>query len=269
MVFRAAFLLLPIAVYAQIAPPEVDQALRARVTEFFQYHVDGEFEKAFDLVANDTKKYYFGAQKIQFKSFKIDSIKYADDFKSATVTLTCQQMMRIQLQFPATLITTPMSTTWKIEDGKWVWHRDAAVDTWLMPMGPTDAQAAGAKRVEPGKLDLSQEAIEARARAILQQSNGLNKGELKLSSNKPSSDEAAFHNGQPGQIRVGLITGTLPPGLTAKLDKTDINGGEDAILKVHYDPQPDAPAPQTVLLKLVMEPFSRTFPISVKFEPEN
>ncbi len=94
MLFRAAFVLLPVVAFAQTPPPEVDEALRARVTEFFQYHVDANFRKAYELVAEDTKEQYFGAQKWQFKSFKIDSIKYSDNFTKAEVQVTGQRMWR-------------------------------------------------------------------------------------------------------------------------------------------------------------------------------
>ena len=126
MLFRSALILLPIAALAQPAqdpPPEVDQALRARVTEFFNDHVEGAagFRKAMDLVAEDTKDYYFSALKIQFKSFKIDSIFYSDHFTRAIVTLSGKRMFRVSPQFPETEISQPMSTTWKIENGKWCW----------------------------------------------------------------------------------------------------------------------------------------------------
>src|SRR5271155_3842655 len=106
MLFRSVLILLPFAAFAQTdsaAPPAViDQALRARVTEFFNDHVEGPagFRKAMDLVAEDTKDYYFSAQKIQFKSFKIDSIKYSDHFTTAIVTLSGQRMFRVSPQFP-------------------------------------------------------------------------------------------------------------------------------------------------------------------------
>ena len=85
-------MLLPVLAFAQNAPPVVDQALRARVTEFFQDHVDGNFRKAYDLVAEDTKDYYFGAQKFQFKSFHIDGIKFFDDYTKADVNVTGERV---------------------------------------------------------------------------------------------------------------------------------------------------------------------------------
>src|SRR5579872_6889230 len=85
MFFRTALALLPVVALAQTPPPEVDQALRARVTEFLQYHVDGKFTKAFEYVADDTKEYYFNSQKVQFISFHLDDVKYSDHFTKAEV----------------------------------------------------------------------------------------------------------------------------------------------------------------------------------------
>ena len=72
----------------QTPPAEAEQALRARVTEFLQYHVDGNFRKAYDMVAEDTKDDYFNSGKVQLKGFKIDDVKFTDDFTKATVTAT-------------------------------------------------------------------------------------------------------------------------------------------------------------------------------------
>jgi len=63
MLNRVALVLLPCLAWAQApadvttpgAPADVDKALRARVSQFFQYHVDGDFRKAYDIVAEDTR----------------------------------------------------------------------------------------------------------------------------------------------------------------------------------------------------------------------
>src|SRR5438067_1630231 len=96
MMFRAALVLLPLAAFAQTAPPEVEEALRARVTQFFQYHVDGDFRKAFELVAEDTKDQYFGEQKIQLKTFKIQYIIYSDEFTKAEVQMSGERMWKMR-----------------------------------------------------------------------------------------------------------------------------------------------------------------------------
>src|SRR5438876_10969874 len=105
-----AMILLPLLLLAQ-APgqAEAEQALRARVTEFLQYHVDGNFRKAYDLVAEDTKDDYFNSGKAQLTGFKIDDVKLSDNLTRATVTATISKIMNIVGQdFPMSM---PSKTT--------------------------------------------------------------------------------------------------------------------------------------------------------------
>jgi hypothetical protein len=267
MRFRPVLFVLPLAMFAQTAPPEVDQALRARVNEFFQYHVTGDFEKAWGMVAEDTKKEYFSGQKTRYESFKIDSIKYMENFTKAMVTLTVQEKKRMSVQFPELVMTEPTSTLWKIENGKWCWYNEHATN-WLMPMGPSDPKAVADARTkaQSGTPALTPEKLQEQARTILSQSS-LDKPELKLASNKESSDQAVFRNGQGGAIKLALLPASLPPGMTAKLDKTDVGANEQAILKVTYTPGSSDKAPADVPLSVLMEPFGRVFPLVVRFAP--
>jgi hypothetical protein len=86
--------LLPLSVLAQ-APPEVDQALRARVTEFMQLHVDGNFRKAYDMVAEDTKESYFNSGKARLRAFKINDVQFNDSFTLATVSATMSKTVNM------------------------------------------------------------------------------------------------------------------------------------------------------------------------------
>jgi hypothetical protein len=43
-------------------PREVDQALRTRISEFYQDHGGGKFRQAEALVAAETKDYFYGAK---------------------------------------------------------------------------------------------------------------------------------------------------------------------------------------------------------------
>lgn len=262
MLFRAAFMVLPLAALAQTPPPEVDETLRARVTEFFQYHVDGNFRKAYDLVADDTKDQYFAAQKTRFKSFKIDYIRYSSDFTKADVQLTTERTWRMRPDLPETVMAMPMATTWKIENGKWVWSQSEAPQVQL-PMGPSavppKANASGAPKLP----NVSQGAIAAAARNILQQSS-IDKAQVVLATDKPSSDQVVFHNGFPGSVRVVLDAGAKLPGLKAELNKTELNAGENAVLKVSYQPPDKDPRPP-LTLRLTVAPFNQVFTIAVSF----
>src|SRR5580658_230886 len=65
------------------APPDVDKALRARITEFFHYHVTGEHRKAEELVAEDTKDYFYANNKPRYLNFEIGKIDYSSGYTKA------------------------------------------------------------------------------------------------------------------------------------------------------------------------------------------
>ncbi len=278
MRFSAAFFLLPLAVLAQspasaqlhypnkTAPRAVDRALRARVNEFFQYHVEGKFSKAYELVAEDTKEYYFATQKVQFKSFKIDGIRYSDNFKFAEVDLTGQRTWQPRPDFPVSVITVPMHTTWKIEDGKWMWY-DHNRPTQSLAMGPSDMKALETRSAPAGMPDVSPAAIQGGAAAILQQlqQSPFDKSEVAFALNKSSSQEIVVHNRQSGGIKLSLAPSSKIPGVTAELGKSDLAAGAQTILKIHFDSKDAPAAPAVFTLRLVEEPFDRIFPISIKF----
>jgi hypothetical protein len=251
--------------FAQTPPPEVDKALRARVNEFFQCHVDGNFRKAYELVAEDTKDYYFAALKVRLKSFSITGIKYSDDFTKAAVDLNSDQEIR-RPEFPGTVVPIPMTTMWKVEEGKWVWYRDAA-NTHVTPMGDSDISKImpGAKiSAEDLPKVVTPEQIQRMAASILHQA-GIDKPEVTLATDKPSSAVVTFHNGQSGTVKVTIAGGKSLAGFTSALDKMDVGPNEDAVLKLTYDPQAGGTPPPKATLRLVVEPFDQIFDVAIKF----
>lgn len=277
MLFRASIpalipglVLVPLAMFAQNPPAKVDQALRARVKQFYQYHVDAEFEKAWPMVCEDTQKEYFSRQKAKYESFAINSIKYSDKFSKAEVTLTVQEKRRVRLEFPETVVTMPSTTYWKVEAGKWCWYENHNI-TWLTPMGPSDVDGMRKAQAKGQTPDINPGMIARQAKIILEESSKFDKSNLTLDTARASTDQAVFRNGQGGSIKVELAKDTLPAGLSAKLDKTDLNPGETATLTVSYAPPQKETAsekdetPKDVTIRVVMEPFSRIYPITVHF----
>src|SRR6185295_8463973 len=172
MLARFTLLLLPLCLLAQepsaTPPPEVDRALRERVTQFFQAHVDGTFRRAYELVADDFKDFYFAGNKTRYKSFSIDSIRYFDNFTRAKVLLNTEVEWEIRLQKAVARVKTPAA--WKLQDGKWMWYDDPK-DRKRTPMDP-DAEAPGEIPRDPDGAvrlpdDLSPKAIAEAATAQL------------------------------------------------------------------------------------------------------
>jgi hypothetical protein len=275
MTVRAALLMLPLVAFVQTAfgqtpPAGVDQALRARANEFFQYFVDGQYRKAFPIVAEEAQDEYFGSPKAELKAFKIDNIKYNDEFTEAIVNLMVKRVWKFQGQ--EMVPEVPMSTTWKIENGKWVWYNKIQPNTWVTAMGPSDVAVIARKPDGtitglPDKLD--QAMVDAAGLKILQQESGLDKTEVKLSASQPSEDTVIFRNGAQGSVGLELTGVPNIPGFNAKLDKTSVNFGENAALHIQYDPAPGRPTgavPPPATLTLVVQPFRQQLTVQVRFD---
>ena len=260
------------------APPDVAQALRDRVKQFFDYHVGVVNRRAIELVAEDTKDYYFASGKVQFLGFKITELAFARDFQKASVRLETTQTWQIQ-QY-STAATTPVVTSWKIEDGKWVWYLDNQV---LMQ----SATPMGASAPPPDKASIRPEAlvnadgtvnlppdfaeptrVAAQGQAILSQ-GGLDKNSVTFAVGSAGQDQVTFHNGFGGQVSLELHEVPKIPGLTVKLSKTDLAKSEDGIIQFVYAPPADAPPTQAreYTLRLGLVPFNREFPIKLMMQP--
>jgi len=260
--------LLPFVVLAQEpAPPEVDQALRARVSEFLQYHVDGNFRKAYDMVAEETRDYYFNMGKSPIKAFTIEGVKYSDNFTKAAVATTMSKTVNVAgTDIPVTL---PSTITWKVENGKWVWYQDVKPGT-DMPFGPSSPALPAA--VAPNRndsaatglpKDFSDQTIAAAARAILQQV-GVDKKEVTLAANKASEERVVFHNGMPGSVQLELSAPDIP-GFTAEIGQSLVRAGSDVALRLRYEPRDTAERRDPANVELTVQPLNQTFVIRVNF----
>lgn len=276
MNMRMTWLAFPLIAFAQSSEPsppaEVDRALRARATEFLQCYVDGSFRKAFELVAEDTKDLYFGAPKNRIKSFEIGEIKYFDNFTRAEISVRAKKDTFIPLaQVP---IATEVSEVekFKIEDGKWFWY-DVPSDAIVTPMSVSHADPAPAGAKAPAALpqfpaDLSPEGLRASAAKLLGQIS-LDKSEVSLAPDKASEARVVIHNGMGGPVQVQLANFGEIAGFSAKLDRTQLGGGQDAALLVRYDPGNVGPGNQKssdfpVELRLVVSPTKQVFIVTVR-----
>jgi hypothetical protein len=284
MMARWAFLVLPIVAFGQIAfgqpagktadtleaPPGVEKELRARVTTFYQFFVDGFPRKAEPFVAEDTKDFYYSAAKLHFESFRVDKVTFFDDFTKAMVVVVGKTERHIGGQ--AVLMDVPQETHWKIEDGKWCWTYHAE-DYSLTPMSegknPPIAQAG---LVAPLK-DTSDAAIRERGMQLLrEQPMGLDKNTISMKAGEVSTAQVVFTNGSDGYVQIA-VNGPVVRGLSIKFDKMMVPGHSSATLTLHYDPSEKSAmvdaytAKGTISFQVLTSPINKMFPLSVSFEP--
>jgi hypothetical protein len=234
------------------APPPIDEALRARVTKFYQAHVDGKFRVADQVVAEDSKDAFFGADKTRYKAFEITKIAYSDQFTRARVITACDsEFVTVMSRFP---VKMPLTTLWKLESGEWFWYVEPRPDGIDTPFGRMSAGKDGGRSPFPAKMP--------DAAAILKQVK-VDRTEVKLSSFEPASAEVTVSNQMPGSIGLSLSFSGFP-GFKARLDRTGLGAGESAKILLECKPEDRRPKP-TLTLQLTVEPTGQVIPIRVLF----
>jgi hypothetical protein len=201
-------------------PANVDQALRARIAEFYDLHVRGEFRKAEALVADDTKDIYYSTNKTKYLSFAIDRIDYSDNFTRAKATVLCEQNIMLP-GFMGKPMKVPIPSTWKLVDDTWYWY----VDPDSLRMTPFGKMNPGATR-EPASPSIP--AIPTTVPDFIYQQVKADKASVALKAGE--SGQVTITNSAPGAMNISL-TGSVP-GVEVKLDRAVLKTGEKAVLTV-------------------------------------
>lgn len=240
--------------FAQDAPDEtpkppagVDEALRARITEFYQYHVTEEYRKAEKLVAEDSQDTFYIHNKPHYLKFEIRKITYLDNFTKAKVSVLCEQYFH-GLGFEGKPLASPSTSTWKVVDGKWYWY----VDPEELARGPFGKIANAGSKATGGVAPPPP--IPTSADYLL--------GKVKLDKQvlvvKPNSrDQVTIVNGSP--IGVSIVLEQKIPGYEISIDKANLNSGEKAVVTITTNEMPHIGE-----LKFKVRPLGETISLEVK-----
>jgi hypothetical protein len=201
------------------APADVDQALRARITEFFHYHVTGEHRKAEALVAEDTKDYFYDGNKPRYISFEIGKIDYSDGYTKAKALVTVKMAVMLP-GFNGKVMDIPSPSYWKLIDGKWYWYLDTTMRN-ASPMGEMKPGPPSTDAVPPRPV------IAASMQELFSQVKA-DKAAVEVKVGSP--DQIAITNGMAGPINL-TVQGKLD-GIEAAFDRAEIKPGEKATLTV-------------------------------------
>jgi hypothetical protein len=244
---------------AQNAPPEVDAALRARITQFYQLQVDGKFMKALQLVAEDTQDQFVELDKPTYRGFKIESIRYSDDFTKAQALLIVERVLAIQ-GFIGHPLPMKAASRWKLQDGQWFYYVDPEKDRPVSPfsahvpgMAKPPSAAAGAPRpLPPMPKNLPDPRM-----------LNADKTSVQLKSAGPSAEQVTISNPSPWPATL-TFSGPRVDGLDVKLDPLTVNSRQKAILSIRSSGAAQPPkAPITIVVTVGQT--KQTIPIKVTF----
>jgi hypothetical protein len=239
------------------APPVVDEALRARVSQFFEAYVQGKYRQADALVAEDSKDAFFAARKPRYRGFEIVRIQYSDEFTKASVLVSADGDFNLPLAGQRLPVKMPVTSLWKFEDREWFWYapprgeekREGAFGTF-------QAGAGDGKSATPAMPDLQDP-------EKLLNKVAASKNEILLVSNIRGSDSVEVTNHLPGAIQLSL-QGVPMKGLSIALEKTELQAGESTKVTVDWDPTGTGQKP-AYTFQIAVEPTSQSIPVAVKF----
>ena len=227
------------------APKGVDDALRARMQEFYQDHVEGKYRQAETLVADDTKDFFYSANKPKYLSFEIRSIQYSDDFTKAKATVLCEQYV-VMPGFVNKPLKVPTPSYWKLEKGQWYWYVDQevlrqtpfgkvnpAAGSGSMPALPSETQAMGL--LAAVKAD--------REKVILE---------------RGKTAEVMLANTAPGVVMLSIF-GKVPDGVDAIFEQVELKSNEKTALKLRAS---GTEAPQGTI-QVRVSPTNQIIPIQI------
>jgi hypothetical protein len=254
------------------APPEIDQALRARVTQFYSANISGKWRDAFQVVADDMQNQYLEASKETYDRCDTVKITYTDNFTKATVRENCHGEYRWHnSHIPATI---PLTSTWKVVDGQWFWYflKPTEVMTpWgLSTITPDDPKAPGSTTVNTNIETVLKDPA-SMARTILSQIK-VDKKEIHLLGYETSKDELHISNTMPGTISV-LINCAPLPGFHIKQASADIGPKETSAIVFEYDAEEakkqcgdcyKLPKPK-LIANIRIEPTAQVFSVRIVF----
>ena len=247
----AIFALLGTAAFAQTdAPPsekppaEVDKALRARVNDFYTLMKNHEYRKGEALIAEDTREYYYAGSKPDVHTFEILDIEYSDRFTHARAITRCTQPL-VVAGFPPSEINVKLPSLWRFENGNWYLYEEpsrmdspgglqkkieAAVEAGTAAATADAAAAAG--NGKPADSGMPKE---------LPKNAGFAMGKIEVDRTAialapGTSEQIHISNHSPGPMMLEL--GYPLKGVEPKLDRTDLNQGDNATLTLKANKEP-------------------------------
>jgi hypothetical protein len=225
----AAAALLPAQEPFRTAPPEIEEALRTRVTEFYTLYQQGKYRQTEPYIAEESRDAYFATSKSPIHGFELKDIKFAEDFQSAQVVVTCQTTIAIQNS--GTKVPLPVHSRWKQVEGQWyaLMGRGEDGDTVNTPFGKMKFQ----KGEGSGALNVPRAVKPGSFAGMYTLSSGR---VLKFSAKEPVTQTIALSNKGPVPLKLRQETQDVD-GLEIAIEPKQIEQGETMIVSFTYRPE--------------------------------
>jgi hypothetical protein len=240
------------------APPELEEALMARVSQFYDYFKMAKFRQAEDLVVEEAKEHFYGAKKSRIFGYEIRNVKFSEDLKEAHVLVMCLTPVPGLGSKP---LSVPLPSTWKSIDGEWFLY--------------FETRQPGVEHDSPaGKMHFSQElgthgsltATQPATLESLKEMYAVAPSNLSFSSQTPDPVTKTFRveNRSKGELTLQTESKGMP-GVTIDPGAGKIAVGESLTVSVTYVPDAHV-GPGEYPLQFAVQPLAQHFEIKLLVE---
>jgi len=233
-VFLAAFTALAQQENPFGASPEVENALRERVDQFYSLFQKGRFREAEQFVVEESRDAYYAARKVRIMGYKIRSLNIEPDLDEAQVMVACEMMVPMASSRP---LPVPLTSRWKRIGGEWYLHfepRKVEDGKWDSPFGPMTFKDDGGHGGTGGAFqNRSQMTLEA-----LQNLYELSAEQVEFATDAagPVTKTVTVANRAKGSLTLERESPEVK-GLDVKVEPAGIERGGEAVISLTYHPK--------------------------------
>jgi hypothetical protein len=218
---------------AEKPPAGLEETVRTRASELFTLFQKQQYRKAEEWIAEETKDYYYGGSKPEIRKFEILFVEFSENFTRAKVMIRCTEPV-VVAGFPPGDMTVNIPTLWKLENGNWFYYEDQ--ERIKNPSGlRTKIQTAidAASSTAAVVPDAALKALPKDPAFVLGKLY-VDRSAITLAPGK--SETITIGNGSVGPVSLEL--GYPLKDIAAKLDRTDLQQGDKAILTLTAGKEP-------------------------------
>ena len=237
------------------APKNVSDALKTRVSEFYQDHVTGKYRKAELLVAADSRDGFYASTKPALLGFTLGDVVFSEHYTKAKVTVVGKMMMTFMGMAGPQLMDVPFPSYWKKEAGRWSWY------IYQDPNRMTPFGRANGKSSEAG-TDPAQAFMSAPDIAKILSGVKADKNTVTVGKAPGSKDSVTLTNQLAGPVTLALDAEQYP-GLVVKLEPKELKTGAAAALTIETAAAKDYP---NRVVRVLVKPSNQAIDVIVRFQ---
>lgn len=249
------------------APPEVDDALKSRVAEFYTHFQHGEFRQAEGFLDEESKDLFYNAKKDRIMDFQIQGVDYEEDFHKANVLVVCKTVIQMLGSDP---VDMPLNSDWRFQEGNWWMHltknRGAEGADAISPFGPMSfsqglPQPGAGFQTPQGGVTMQPPTVESLKTMYRLSTNTL---AFPRDPEGPVSRSMQVKSASVGKLSVERTTRPIP-GIQVEIEGAEIEPGGEATITFTFDPEKAEHLAGRVRVDFVVMPISQNFEVYLDF----